>query len=134
MTLFDILKDINYTKSYLLHKDESFEKEYNDFMVNRYLSMSPETVFESNFMNKYSSIPKLAKYLFLSDVIEKKDRFLKYIKSDKDSEDNKMLSYIQEFYYVGKDEAKMLLETITEEEKKFIKKCYEDAKKCVKKR
>lgn len=125
MNLFDIIKDINITKSYNLHNADGFEKEFNDFMVNRYFSMNVETVFPAEFMNIHWKLPKNAKYLFLSDLIEPKYRSMKYIKADKDSEDNKLLKHIIEFYCIGKDEARMILNTINEDEKKFIKDCYE---------
>lgn len=125
LTLFDILKDINMGKSYKLCDRSEFEKVYNDFMVNRYLSMSIETVMVAEFMNVYNKIPKKAKYLFLTDAVEKKNRFLKYIKADKDTEDAKLLKYIMEVYSVSKNEALMLSQTINETEKKRIKACFE---------
>ena len=82
MDMFEIMKDINFKKSGELHKHLDFEKQYNEFMINRYFSMSAETVFEANMMNFYNKMPKAMKYLFLTNVIEKKDRFLKYIKNN----------------------------------------------------
>jgi hypothetical protein len=128
LDLFSILKDINLIKSYKLHKNPDFQKQYNEFMINRFFSMNPETVFEANFLNMYNKIPKHAKYLFLCDIIEKKDRFLKYIKADKESEDAKMVKHIQDVYSVNKDIASDILKTIDEDEKKLIKQAYEGKK------
>lgn len=124
LDLFAVLKDINFKKTYALHKHSGFDKAYDAFMINRYLSMGCETVFEANFMNMCGNLPKHVKYLFLSDVIERKDRFLKYIKADKDKEDQKMVKYVQQLYEVNKDVAQSILQTIDEDEKAMIKNCF----------
>lgn len=124
LDLFEVLKDINFIKSYALHHDPDFEKAFDPFMVNRFLSMNAETTIEANFMNRYWSLPKNAKYLFLSDVIEKKNRFLKYIKNDQEKEDKEMIKWLTTLYLVNKDVAMGMLKTITEEEKELIKTAY----------
>lgn len=121
LDLFMILKDINFDKSYQLHKHVDFQKQYNDYMINSFLSMSPETVLEANCMNIHYSLPKHVKYLFLSDVIEKKNRFLKYIKSDVEKADNDMIKYMMQIYKVNKEVATNLLKTTSKEEQETIK-------------
>ncbi len=124
INLFTILKDINFGKSFALHKKPEFNKSFDDFMINRFLSMNPETVFEANFMNRNYSLPKHVKYLFLSDVLEKKNRFLKYIKADREKEDTKMIGYIRDIYRVNKDVAVMMMKTISDDEKKMLKQVF----------
>jgi hypothetical protein len=75
-------------------------------------------------MNRHWSLPKNVKYLFLSDVIEKKNRFLKYIKNDQEKEDKEMIKWLTTLYLVNKDVALGMLKTITEEEKELIKTAY----------
>ena len=98
LDIFMILKDINLAKSFSLHKDDNFNKQYDAFMINRYLSMNPETVLEANCMNKYNKLGKNVQYLFYSSIIEKKDRFLKYIKSDLSKENKDLIKYIQKLF------------------------------------
>lgn len=119
--LFVILKDLNFDKSFALHKHPDFQKQYNDYMINSFLSMSPETVFEANCMNAHYSLPKHVKYLFLSDTLEKKNRFLKYIKSDAEKADRDMIKYFMEIYKVNKENAENLLKTVSETEKETIR-------------
>jgi len=133
MNLFDILNDINIGKTGKLHELEDFEKTYNSFMINRYLSMSPETVFEAQLINSTKHIPKKYQYLLLTNIIEPKKRFLKYIKQDKESDDSKLVKYVSDFYYVSEDTARELLQTISEDEKKIIKQSYLDMEKSKKK-
>ena len=115
--MFTILKDINFNKTLSLHKHPDFQKQYNDFMINKFLSMGAETTFEANFMNVYHRLPKHIKYLFLSHAIEKKDRFLKFLKSDKDKDNEEMCKYIMKIHHVNKAVAEMMLKTISDEEK-----------------
>lgn len=129
MVLFDILKDINLNKSFSLHNQEDFEKTYNSFMINRFLSMNPETVFEAEMLNSIKHTPKKYQYLFLSTMIESKNRYLKYIKQDKESEDAKLLKCVSDYYYVSEEKARELLKTISEEEKEMIKQAYKDMEK-----
>lgn len=82
MNLFDILKSLTTKKD--LSKEEDFEKQYNSFMVNRYLSMNSNTVPHANIMNRYSSnIPKKQQYRFLQNTIPNKNIYFKYSKKNK---------------------------------------------------
>lgn len=132
MDMFEIMKDINLKKSFVMHKDQDFPKQFNDFMIARYFSMSPETTFEANMINFYNKMPKHAKYLFLSSVIEKKDRFLKYIKNNEEKEDSDMIKYVSDIYLVNRDVARGILMNASEEEKKEIKEVF--TKKALRKR
>jgi len=123
--IFTILKDINIGKSFNLHNDADFNKQYNPFMINRYLSMNPETVLEANCMNKYSQNSKSVQYLFYSSIIEKKDRFLKYLKSESSKEDKDLIKYIQKLYQVNKIVAEDIVKTIPQEEKDLIIEMFE---------
>jgi len=128
-TMFDILKDINYAKSMQLHKSPNFEKAYDSFMINRYLSMDCETVVEANFMN-VMGIPKHAQYLFLSQTIEKKNRYLKYIKKDKvDKKKNELVKHIMDLYSINRIEAIKVHDIIPDCEKDDIKEMYKIQKK-----
>lgn len=122
--MFDILKDVNMNKSFQLHKREDFNKQYNPFMVNRFLSMGFDTVFEANFMNRYYNLPKHVQYLFLSSAIDKKNRFLKFIKSDQLKEEREMIKYIRKVHYVNNNVASDMLNTITDEEKQLYKEIF----------
>lgn len=122
--LFEVLKDINYNKSFSLHKREDFKKGYNAFMINKFLSMGADTLFEANFMNRYHKTPIEAQYLFLSSIIEKKNRFLKFIKSDKDKDDKELVKYIRNIHRVNQTVAEDMLKTITNEEKAMYKEIF----------
>ena len=54
MNPFDVTKDISYDKKGII--DEYNENEYQPFLVNRYFSYFPDTIFYSNEMNRRSHI------------------------------------------------------------------------------
>lgn len=91
MNLFDILKSISYTKEDLSDHIE-FEKVYNPFMVNRYVSMLEDTVKYSCVMNLYWNLSKKMQYHYYLAAIPKKSRFFKYQKHEKSEQQLKDIS------------------------------------------
>jgi hypothetical protein len=63
--------------------------------------------------------------LFYSNIIEKKDRFLKYIKSDNSKEEKDLIKYVQQLYSVNKIVAEDIVKTIPKEEKDLIIEMFE---------
>lgn len=134
LTLFNILNDINFDKSFDLHKNSNFDKSFDSFMINRFFSMDCETILEANFVNR-QGIPKHAHYLFLSNMIEKKKRFLKYIKKEKaDKKKVEIVKNIQDLYVLNRVEAEKVYDIIPDEEKEMIKEIYKVKKKATRKR
>lgn len=87
MNLFDILKDIIALKTGKLHKHPDFKKEFNRFLIIRYLSM--DTRFEkiADQLNTYSTVKYISDkdlYLIMVKKVPKcKSSFIKYIKKPK---------------------------------------------------
>ena len=135
LSIFDVLKDINFTKTNQLHKHPEFEKSYDSFMINRYLSMDCETVIQANFMNRKHIIPNNVQYLFLIQMIEKKNRFLKYIKKDAvDKKKVELVKNIMQLYEISRIEALKVFDIIPDEEKEEITEIYKIQKKNNRKR
>ena len=135
LKIFDILTDINFKKTMQLHNHKDFDKAYNSFMINRYLSMDCETIIQANMMNRKHVIPNKAQYFFLTQMIEKKNRFLKYIKKDAvDKKEVELVKNIMELYQLNKIEAMKVFDIIDEEEKDDIKEMFKIKKKATKRR
>ena len=65
MKLGEYLNAINHTKETLLDTDdESVEKEYTPYVINRCLSYFTDTIFHVNEMNRYSNIDNDQTQLF----------------------------------------------------------------------
>lgn len=117
MNIFDILNSISFTKEDLSEK-EGFEKEYNSFMVNRFLSMTPDTAYYAELMNRHGQINKKNQYRILLNLIPRKKRFFKYEKGESSDEMNKILMM---YFNVNQNVANQYANLLNENEKKQIK-------------
>lgn len=62
----------------------TIEKDYPAYMINRALSQYVDTVLQANEMNVSSSLPAKMQYDYLYHNIEKRKRFSKWAKGEKD--------------------------------------------------
>lgn len=122
MTIFDILNSLSYTKIDL-SEEEDFEREYNAFMINRFLSMSEDTVFYANETTKMSSLPNNVQYQFLLNSIPKKKRYFKYAKGEKKS---KEINIVKTHFQINESVAMEFLEILTPKQIKSIKDFYKN--------
>ena len=79
MSPFEYLNDITYAKKGIM-VDDIAEKEYNAFIINRGLSMYPDTILYANEMNIHHSADHRLQHDFLINIIRKKKRWSKWIK------------------------------------------------------
>ena len=133
MTLFDWLNQI------LLHKkrwedfDESEQKTFNTFMINRFLSMSSDFVDAVNicqvhtYQMKNKDVYNLYKHLF-----PKQKKFLRYIKCKKDKFPKKLLSFLSNHFEVSQREVAEYLEILNKGQIEEICKHYGKNKKQIK--
>lgn len=118
---FDYVASINSSKKDIM-LIEADEKAYAPFIVNRSLSMFPDTLFHSNMINRYGGVlDKRLQYDYFRNAISAKKRYSKWLKR-KQEED---LSYIQEYYKYSATKAKAVLEILTKEQLSIIKKSLE---------
>jgi len=80
--LTQILNSIN-KKTELLEK-EFIQSNYVPFIVNRGMSYFTDTVLLANEMNKHSGCPKELQYEYYYHSVNKKSRFSKWHKPEKD--------------------------------------------------
>jgi anti-sigma28 factor (negative regulator of flagellin synthesis) len=119
---FDILKTINESKRNLIKEGELKEKEYTSksFIVNKGLSLFPDTIFLANMMNINYMLSPQMQYEFYLTGVRKKKRFGSWPKSnDKTSED---FEIVQEYYRLNKDKTNEILSILTNEQINQIKK------------
>jgi hypothetical protein len=113
---FDIVTDISLNKKKLI--DETNQKEYSPFMVNRALSYYIDTIMYANDMNINHHVDKLMQHDYLFYSIRKAKRFSKWAKKKKDSD----IELIQEYYGYSYDKAKVAVSVLTDNQIKIIKK------------
>jgi hypothetical protein len=118
MTIFDILNNIS-SSNKDLSQEEGFEKAYNTYMVNKFLSMNPNCVRYVEYMNKYHHLPKRIQYLFYLYSITKRKRYFKYVKADELNIDN-----IMKYFNCRKELAIQYIKFLTNKEISHINSLY----------
>ena len=121
MKLGDYLNSINHTKENLLDTDdESVEKEYIPYIVNRCLSYFPDTIFHVNEMNRFANTDKKLQYDYLINSIRKRKRYSKWMKTEKIKE----LEIIKKHFNYSYQKAKDVLPLLSKEDLKEIESLY----------
>jgi hypothetical protein len=117
MNIFDHLKNITTNKGEYLG-DEG----WNNWMINRYLSMDQNYCEVVNFVQKNTWQMK-GEYLYnlYKDLIPKQYVYLKYIKATNAKKHNEEeLEAIQQYFEISKKEAKEYISMLPDEEIKSI--------------
>lgn len=112
---FDFLNSINMTKKDLM-EDPDTEKQYVPFVVNRSLSYFPDTVAIANEMNKYHHLDAKLQYSFLINIVRKRKRFSKWIKSDLENNIEK----VKEYYGYSMDKARQVMPLLSTDQLNII--------------
>jgi hypothetical protein len=113
MNIFDHIKNITTNKGAYLG-DEG----WNNWMVNRYLSMDQDYCEVVNFVQKNTWQMK-GEYLYnlYKDLIPKQYKYLKYIKPQNKKEHKvEQVEEIQAYFEISKKEAKEYIDMLSKEE------------------
>jgi len=121
MELFDYINDASYDKKDAF-KDlpEREEKRYPAYLVNRYFSFLPDTVFFANEMNLRSHADGKLKHHFYLHGLRKKKRFTKWFKT----EEVPNLEFIKQVYECSDRKAKEYLTILTQQQIDNLKETY----------
>ena len=84
MSPFDIINSITYNKKRLI--DDSNEKLYNAYQVNKGLSYFKDTIFIAQEMNINYHLDPLLQHDYLFNSVRKQKRYAKWVKKDKDAD------------------------------------------------
>jgi hypothetical protein len=111
--LWSFINDINFDKKNIIN-DEN-KKSYSSFMINKIFSMSRETIFYANEVNKYNLSPEI-NYMFYRTALPKKKRFIKYLKQN----NIKDLPNIMKYYNVSQKQAIEYMDILSNKQIKKI--------------
>ena len=117
--LKDYLKAINETKEPLLDTtDETWEKKYSPFVINRCMSMFYDTIMHTNEMNGLHFLPKRMQFHYLINSVRTKKRFGgKWLSQTK----FKDLELVKEYYGYSNAKAKEALSLLSSDQIDNIK-------------
>lgn len=121
MELFDYINDASHGKQDVF-KDmpEREEKKYPAYLINRYFSFMPDTLFYANELNARAYLDNKLKHHFYLHGLRKKKRFTKWFKS----EEIPNLKLIQSIYECSETKAKEYLCILSDEQIKILKETY----------
>lgn len=111
--VWEIVDDILVDKTGTLLDDPSYEKDFNAFLIIRYLSMNPSLLPYCNYLNKLhdirgqKSISKKQFYKLMVKLVPRVDGRFQYIKSA--IMENPEIDKIMEYYECNRREAAMYL-------------------------
>lgn len=120
--LFDHLNNITLNKSdFDLNNDEQ-SKSYNNYMINRFVSMTDIFVPVVNEINKYD-LPKDVHHNYYKAVLPRRKYYFKYIKQKKEI-DEKTRSLLSEYFKCADGELDYHLQILTKKQIKTITDLY----------
>ena len=120
MNPFDFVTSINSTKKNLMkgtENDQLAEKTYNAFLTNKSLSYFADTIQLANMMNCHHGLDNKLQYSFLLTIVRPSKRFSKWVKKDKDSD----LELVMSYYGYNRQKAKAAIKLLSPDQMITIK-------------
>jgi hypothetical protein len=119
--LKDWLNSINQNKKNIMNDDQSSEKDYAPYIINRCLSGHIDCVMYANEMNKYNFLPKRLQYDFFINIVRTKKRYSPWLNKEK----IKDIDYVKRYYGYNNEKALQALSILSKEQLTFIKAKFE---------
>lgn len=117
MNPFEYVNAINHTKQNVM-VDDTAEKAYNSFMVNRTLSYFSDTILMANEMNLNHHLDNRLQFDFFINIVRKKKRFSKWNKPETVSD----VEVVKEYYGYNNEKARQVLTLLTSKQIDELKK------------
>lgn len=114
--LFDVLKDVTFEKQGSLINDSN-QKDYPAFIINRFLSSELDCVLHAAEMNLLHGLSPEAQYQYMIHALRKRKRFLKFKKSSVDEN----VKLVSEYYGISLSKAQVALPLHTQEQLEYMK-------------
>ena len=117
-SLTSYLTAINWSKKKLMDTDdETWEKKYPPYIINKGLSYFSDTVMYANEMNRLHHASKHMQFSFLINTIRSQKRFSKWLKASK----LKDLDVVKQYYGYSNKKASEALNILTKSQIDYIK-------------
>jgi hypothetical protein len=123
-TVFDHLNAIytDKTVEYFDRLEEKDLKTYNQYMLNRFISMNPIQTLVVDEIQQYYPIPDKAHYQYFADALPRGKRYDKYVKPSKKVEYKEwIVEIVSKHYEVSKKEAVEYLDIYYQQNKTALK-------------
>ena len=117
--LFRMLDAITHTKEDLT-SHPLFERSYDPFMINRWLSMHQKTAFAAFFCDQMKLVGKAQHFRFLQSILDCGKVWIRYKKGGGQT-DRKTLKTVQEYFQVGEKEASEIVDILNSKQMRMIR-------------
>ena len=108
-SMFDMLNGIytNQSIDFFISLSDVEKKKYRSyrFIMNRFISMTPEYIPVVNEVQKYQTIPDKYHYMFFANILPKKKTYAKYIKSESDSSNSDDVKLVARHFKISERES-----------------------------
>lgn len=115
MSPFDVINSITFNKKRLI--DETNEKLYNAYNINKGLSYFKDTIFYAQEMNINYHLDPLLQHDYLFNSIRKQKRFAKWVKKEKDDD----IEAVKIYFNYGYQKAQEACSLLNKEQIEYIK-------------
>lgn len=113
--IFDFLNDVSHLKKNIL--DQSNIKDYNSYFMNKWLSMSIDTIMYAQEMNCNFHLPKDMQYDYYLHSLKKHKRFFKYVKHKKQEH----IDVIMEYHNMSERRAREIVRLFSDSDIDYMK-------------
>lgn len=121
MELFDYINNLSHgKKNNFIELPDKEQKKFPAYLINRYFSFFPDTIFAANLMNRYPFLDNRMKHDFYLYSVRKKKRFTKWLKS----EEIENISLLMKVYECSERKAKEYLSILTDDQITLLKNTY----------
>ena len=114
---FDFVDAVSFTKEDIIRDGDAEERDYNAFIVNRSLSFFPDSVFDSQEMNREYMLDSIMQFDYLRLSLRKRKRFSKWFKKI----NNDDLEVVSQVFNISINKSKDVIRALTDEQLDAIK-------------
>jgi len=126
ISLFDHYNNVTLNKSDFDVNNDEYTKSYNNYMINRFVSMTELYIPIVNEINHYE-VPKDVHYNYYKSILPKRKHYFKYIKQKKEIDD-KTKELLCEYFQCANGEIEYHLQILTKKQIKEIVDLYKHRK------
>ena len=116
--IFDFLKEITYKKNNIMDENLFVEREYNSYVINRFLSQHYDCIMQANEMNVRPYTDSKLQFDYLINTIRKNFRKAEKWLRPENLDD---IACVQEFFNYSKGKARVAMEILTDKDLDMIK-------------
>ena len=114
MEIFDVLDSFTKDKTENPFNNLEFDKMYNPYLINRWVSTTEVFLPLVNLINRYDNIPKENHYEYLKNTLPQRKFYFRFPKLKKDI-NNKTKNNIIKYFECGQEDFEVIINTLSDD-------------------